>query len=37
VPKQGILDLAKAEIEVMKSKGYKSVTMEECLGMSAYK
>jgi len=35
--KQGILDLAKAEIEVMKGKGYKSVTMEECLGMSAYK
>jgi len=35
--KQGILDLAKAEIELMKSKGYKAVTMEECLGMSAYK
>jgi len=35
--RQGILDLAKAEIELMKSKGYKAVTMEECLGMSAYK
>jgi peptidoglycan/xylan/chitin deacetylase (PgdA/CDA1 family) len=35
--KQGILDLSKAEIELMLSKGYKPVTMEECLGMSAYK
>ncbi|ORX61210.1 glycoside hydrolase/deacetylase, partial [Piromyces finnis] len=28
---QGILDLSKAEIELMLSKGYKPVTMEECL------
>jgi len=34
---QGIIDLATAEIELMKFKGYKAVTMEECLGMSAYK
>ncbi|ORX78273.1 glycoside hydrolase/deacetylase, partial [Anaeromyces robustus] len=34
---QGILDLAKAEIELMLAKGYKPVTMEECLEMDAYK
>jgi len=32
----GIIALAKAEIETMKANGYTSVTMEECLGMSAY-
>jgi peptidoglycan/xylan/chitin deacetylase (PgdA/CDA1 family) len=34
--KEGILALARAEIETMKANGYKSVSMEECLGISAY-
>eukprot|EP00833_Pecoramyces_ruminatium_P012685 jgi/Orpsp1_1/1186717/evm.model.d7180000052762.1 len=34
---EGIIALATAEIELMLSKGYKPVTMEECLEMSAYK
>jgi len=32
----GILALAKAEIDTLLNSGYTSVTMEECLGMSAY-
>jgi len=32
----GILALAKAEIDTLLGAGYRSVTMEECLGMSAY-
>lgn len=32
----GIAALARAEIDVMLNAGYKPVTMEECLGMSAY-
>jgi len=34
--KDSILALIKAEMDVMLQKGYKMVTMEECLGMSAY-
>jgi len=34
---QGIIELSTVEIELMLAKGYKPVTMEECLGMSAYK
>ena len=34
--KDNILALAKAEIELMLANGYTPVTMEECLGMSAY-
>ncbi|ORX75702.1 glycoside hydrolase/deacetylase, partial [Anaeromyces robustus] len=34
--KEGIIALAKAEIETMIANGYTPVTMEECLGMSAY-
>ncbi|ORX78780.1 glycoside hydrolase/deacetylase, partial [Anaeromyces robustus] len=33
---QGILNLAKTEIETMLANGYTPVTMEECLGISAY-
>jgi len=34
--KEGILALARAEIDTMLANGYTSVTMEECLGISAY-
>jgi len=34
---QGIIELSTNEIELMLAKGYTPVTMEECLGMSAYK
>jgi len=34
--KDSIIALAKAEMDIMIGKGYKMVTMEECLGMSAY-
>jgi len=34
---QGIIELSTTEIELMLAKGYTPVTMEECLGMSAYK
>jgi len=34
--KEGILALARAEIETMLANGYTSVNMEECLGISGY-
>jgi len=36
VSKEKILELVKAEIEYMKSHGYKMVTMSECTGQKAY-
>jgi len=37
ITEQGIVDYTTSEIEFMLSKGYKAVTMEECLGISAWK